>query len=171
MKYCHMRRGLLLNSHCRLAQMTQVPVITISYLLDNYSPGHGDVVWNAGLCIAARLASPRLRDDLFKSCLPSYPRGFHWPPARVVELGAGAAIPSFTCLALGASLVVITDQPGSATTFTALHRSAAANSARIGRNLEDCVRVVPHMWGESCDVILGASDGAAPSPFDLVTRV
>lgn len=136
------------------------PPITVTYELDKFAPGHGNVVWNASLCLAWRLAAPALRHELMAP-------GLEWPPARTLEFGAGAGIPSFVCLATGVPCVVITDQPGSDATFAALERSAQHNAERFS-TCPTRAKILPHLWGDSCATIIHAAGAAAENCFNLL---
>lgn len=75
----------------------------------------------------------------------------------VVELGAAAGLPCIVAAKLGASFVCATDYPSSSV-LKSLQFNMNYNNIR-----NSCV--LPHIWGESVEVILASNDGVQ---FDVV---
>ncbi|KAI8917432.1 hypothetical protein BC831DRAFT_431719 [Entophlyctis helioformis] len=75
----------------------------------------------------------------------------------VLELGAGAGLPSIVCALLGAQLVVSSDYPDDHLIKT-LDKNLSANLA--GKLLDgQSVHAVPHIWGEPVDNMLVPAAG------------
>lgn len=71
----------------------------------------------------------------------------------VVELGAGAALPSLLAATSPhpPSIVTITDHPDE-TIITHLRRNIASNEAHFAPTCR--VRCIPYIWGDSPDLVL-----------------
>lgn len=143
-----------------LGGVSDAAPITVAYELDKFAPGHGNVIWNASLCLAWRIAAPEHRHEQLAS-------GADWPPPRALEFGAGAGIPSFVCLATGVPCVVITDQPGSDATFAALGRAVQENALRFS-TCPSRAKILPHLWGEECAPIVHAAGATEENCFQLL---
>ncbi|KAA8912004.1 putative methyltransferase-domain-containing protein [Sphaerosporella brunnea] len=76
--------------------LTTVPYETLTLRLVGHNPLWGHHLWNAGLVISKYLETNAARLVQGK---------------RVLELGAGAGLPSLTCALRGAAEVVVTDYP------------------------------------------------------------
>ena len=81
----------------------------------------------------------------------------------VLELGAGASLPSIVSLRLGAARVVITDYPGknvleNIESVLSLNNTLASDQSAI---------VIGHIWGENCDEILSYSS-SHDTGFDVI---
>ena len=72
---------------------------------------------------------------------------------NVVELGAGAALPSLACALVGASRVIATDYPAPEVVAN-MKRNVRGNAESYPVIAERCL-VVGHDWGTSVDPILG----------------
>ena len=79
-----------------------------------------------------------------------------WPSSSVVELGAGAGLPSLVARSLGARRVVATDFP-SPPVLANLARNIEENSAQLSGSLPSVV--LGHRWGEDTAPVLAANDG------------
>jgi len=94
--------------------------------------GHGDEVWAAAIYLAERLCDPESR----RALLPAPARRASSSSAaalggyRIVELGAGCAIPSWVCSQLGAE-VAASDYP-SLPSIAAMLRGALLNAELRG---------------------------------------
>ncbi|CAL1169530.1 unnamed protein product [Cladocopium goreaui] len=123
----------------------EVAGMRIPLVLGCSKQGHGDVIWASAEFAAAVLINNELKG------LPP------WHSTRVLEVGAGLALPSAVALRLGAK-VVATDVPD--------HERLLAMSASLAVNLQiaqsKSVSVLPHVWGEDCGTL--CQDGK----FDLI---
>ena len=130
--------------------------LSVAYTLASGSAyGHGDEVWAAAVCLAERLCASSGRAELLGANLAAE---VPLQGLRVLELGAGGAIPSWVCAALGATTVA-SDYP-SLGSVAAMLRGALENGygEPPGPNLASAgrVSVVPHCWGESVAPLLAA---------------
>ena len=133
--------------------------------------GHGDEVWAAAIYLSEQLC-----DEAGRRALLPAPSGAAAPDGaalggyRILEVGAGCAIPSWVCTQLGAG-VAASDYP-SLPTVTAMLRAAllnghgadavgAAAGASSPRAHDGRVEVVGHEWGASVAPLLGALDAPA----------
>ena len=109
----------------------------VEYHLSCMARGHGDVVWNSGSDISEMLVNQKGRARLFGEAM-------EFPLSRVLEFGAGAALPSLVCAKRGLGKVVtITDQFEEGV-FKAIELSVAKNTSP-GTQVE----VKAYSWGKS----------------------
>ena len=109
----------------------------VEYHLSCMARGHGDVVWNSGSDISEFLVNEKGRARMFGEAVK-------FPLNRVLEFGAGAALPSLVCAKRGLGKVVtITDQFEDGV-FKAIEMSVAKNTSPNTQ-----VVVKAHSWGES----------------------
>jgi predicted nicotinamide N-methyase len=132
----------------------------VKYILSDAGGGHGDDLWAASRHISNIFADKEKCKELLSPLLSgetktvqNYINGLH--PLfgkKVIELGAGAGLPSWTALHCGAQ-VICTDQ-----SIPNRVRSLAESAERNVRILEqnekstiytDMVRVCPYDWGTS----------------------
>lgn len=126
--------------------------------LIGHSPLWGHYLWNAGRVISSYLESH-----------PELVRG-----KKVLELGAGAGLPSLVCAHLEAKCVVVTDYPDAAL-IENLKRNIESfkNEIKETKKVDDVkssIVVEGHCWGEDCQNILNhveAFDGEKPG-FDIL---
>ena len=120
--------------------------------------GHGDEVWAAAIYLAERLCDPESR----RALLPAPARRASSGSAaalggyRIVELGAGCAIPSWVCSQLGAE-VAASDYP-SLPSIAAMLRGALLNADLRGPDA-GAIEVVGHAWGADVAPLLSAARG------------
>ena len=88
----------------------------------------GHWIWNAGMVAANYIHS---NQDMFKN-------------RRVLELGAGAMLPSLVSAISGASIVVSTDYPESSLLDTMQHN---ANLNVPDQVLNGCLKIEGYLWG------------------------
>jgi len=161
--------------------------ITVKYILSEAPGGHGDAIWAASRHVANLFANVKKCRDLLSPILNQddddqfirngdvdYVQDLSRNPLigkRVIELGAGAGIPSWSALHCGADLVVCTDQ-GIADRIRCLAECALRNLEDIEKRTEqskqfggeefntnndlNCgiVKVCPYSWGTPIDPIL-----------------
>jgi predicted nicotinamide N-methyase len=88
---------------------------------------------------------------------------------RVLELGAGAALPSLVCCCLGAALVVSTDFPDESILENMrdvfCENGFPVSDVSPSSASSPMVRVLGHAWGESVEAIMTASGGDG---FDVI---
>ncbi|OJD27082.1 hypothetical protein ACJ73_01522 [Blastomyces percursus] len=85
---------------------------------------------------------------------------------KVLELGAGAALPSLISALAGAAQVTITDHPSSPALYGAIQANVANN---IPEHLQPRISIVPHEWG-----VLGLDEAASRFTVenqDSLTRI
>ena len=122
--------------------------------------GHGDEVWAAAIYLAERLCDPESR----RALLPAPARRASSSSAaalggyRIVELGAGCAIPSWVCSQLGAE-VAASDYP-SLPSIAAMLRGALLNAELRGPDA-GAIEVVGHAWGADVVPLLSAARGGS----------
>ncbi|MCJ1366826.1 hypothetical protein MMC16_005956 [Acarospora aff. strigata] len=98
--------------------------------LVGHNPLWGHLLWNAG-----RVVSDYLEENA----------GALIKGKDVVELGAGAGLPSLVCAARGAQTVVVTDYPDAA-----LIENLRFNISNCGQLLKDCsIHAEGYLWGAS----------------------
>ncbi|KAJ5789701.1 uncharacterized protein N7518_006712 [Penicillium psychrosexuale] len=78
----------------------------------------------------------------------------------VLELGAGAALPSVVCALANASKVVATDHPSSPALSGAIAFNVEYNLAKRSPTVVKAVSVYPHQWGLLDDSFSAANKGA-----------
>ncbi|KAL7469236.1 hypothetical protein ACHAXS_009498 [Conticribra weissflogii] len=163
--------------------------ITVKYILSEAPGGHGDAIWAASRHVANLFADVRKCRDLLSPILNQnddvvpYSRNDHIDDGvrdrnanplkgkKVIELGAGAGIPSWSALHCGADLVVCTDQ-AIADRIRCLAECALRNLEDIQKKKKqsaqsegkECnsknyvdggiVKVCPYGWGSPIDPIL-----------------
>ncbi|POS82552.1 hypothetical protein EPUL_005155 [Erysiphe pulchra] len=128
---------------------------TVKVDLIGHSPLWGHYLWNAGRVISSYL-----------ELHPGLVRG-----KKVLELGAGAGLPSLVCAHLEAECVVATDYPDAAL-IENLKRNIESfkNKAEKSGDVKSRILVEGHCWGENCQNILNhviVSDGEKPG-FDVL---
>ncbi|CAI7580824.1 unnamed protein product [Penicillium pancosmium] len=69
----------------------------------------------------------------------------------VLELGAGAALPSLICALANASLVVVTDHPSSPALTDAIEFNMKQNLVKRQTSQQTTVSIQPHEWGNITD--------------------
>jgi len=166
--------------------------IDIVYILSDVLAGFGNVVWSSSRFVANALANPdRCREML--GPLMSHIDDSHHPllGLSVVELGAGAGIPSWTAMCCG-SKVVSTDQAASdriRCMAECIERNWRNLSTKYnggeGGSLEsdnegksnDIVSILryaskakacPHDWGTQVDEVVQSLNSNGDERFDLV---
>ncbi|KAI6246004.1 Protein N-terminal and lysine N-methyltransferase efm7 [Erysiphe necator] len=129
---------------------------TVKLDLIGHSPLWGHHLWNAG-----RVTSSYLEAHPEIVC-----------GKKVLELGAGAGLPSLVCAYLEAECVVITDYPD-----TALIENLKSNVERVkneintvrkSNGLKSRLVVQGHCWGEDCQSILSHITDEKNSGFDVL---
>jgi hypothetical protein len=124
--------------------------LRVKYILSDAAGGHGDDLWAASRHISNVFANIEKCKELLS---PLMSRDFHpLLGKKVIELGAGAGLPSWTALHCGAQ-VICTDQ-AIPNRIRCLAESAERNFRIIEQNEKctdyaDMVRVCPYDWGAS----------------------
>lgn len=136
--------------------------------------GHGDEVWAAAVYLSEQLCNETTRLELLPASSGAKSHsGAPLDGYRIVELGAGCAIPSWVCTCLGAS-VAASDYP-SLPTITAMLRAALLNghgadalgaAAEAPRAHTGRVEVVGHEWGASVAPLLNALGADSGQRYD-----
>ncbi|RKF56906.1 Protein N-terminal and lysine N-methyltransferase efm7 [Erysiphe neolycopersici] len=131
---------------------------TVKVDLIGHSPLWGHYLWNAGRMISSYLETH-----------PELVRG-----KKVLELGAGAGLPSLVCAHLEAECVVVTDYPDAALIKNLkLNIESFKNRAKEterGDDVKSRIVAEGHCWGEDCQNILShvaVPDGEKPG-FDIL---
>ncbi|GME49835.1 Nicotinamide N-methyltransferase [Neofusicoccum parvum] len=110
----------------------------------------GHHIWNAARTIS----------DFFES------RASTIANRTVLELGAGAGLPSLVCARLGAARVVATDYPDADLIDNLRHNAAHAFPSS---SLPDNLRVEGYLWGAPAAPLLAHLDPGSPDPrFDVL---
>ncbi len=170
--------------------------IEIIYILSDVLAGFGNVVWSSSRFIANVLANPdKCREILGPLISQETSLGktdldnSHHPllGLTVVELGAGAGIPSWTCMCCGAR-VVSTDQAApdrircmaecmerNWRNISTKYKVAGDNDAKSDDNdrvstmkYASKAKCCPHDWGTPVDEVLQTLNSSGDERFDLV---
>ncbi|KIP07144.1 hypothetical protein PHLGIDRAFT_30157 [Phlebiopsis gigantea 11061_1 CR5-6] len=134
-----------------------ITLVTPNTLANNWAL-HASSIWTSALYVADHL------DGLH---LPAHIRAAAdagWLPLRVLELGAGAGLPS---------IVIAKTHPGSRVVVTASDypdvQLIAALEENVRRNgVADRCGVVPHAWGSDPSPFWSNEDGSEEEGFDVV---
>ena len=137
-----------------------VGMVQVAYLLsDHHWQGFGNQVWASSRHLANQFSDPEACRQLLLPLTKDRVQFTHHPltDITVCELGAGAAIPSWTAMKCGAK-VVVTDQ-----SVTGRIRSIAEGAARNFQSggVQHVPTICPYDWGTSTEAV-GAKK------FDLV---
>ena len=120
--------------------MAQSEQCVVEYHLSCMARGHGNVVWNSGSDISEMLVSEEGRLRLFGGAVEF---------RRILEFGAGAALPALVCAKRGlGEVVTITDQFEEGA-FNAINLSVTKNDSPGVQ-----VEVKAHTWGESVEELI-----------------
>lgn len=144
--------------------------LRVKYILSDAAGGHGDDLWAASRHVSNLFCNPNTCRELLKSTREHPLLG-----VPLLELGAGAGLPSWTAMWCGAR-VVCTDQP-IANRIRCMCESAERNYRNMVSQLSSDdprlahakeARVYPYNWGDSNISELLLTGESKDSQFDVI---